>query len=110
VVGVAGAVKMSSPTTILAIEHIVKTPGICGGKPRVAGRRMKVSEIILWHTRSGWPVEKIAEQFGLTLAQVHAALAYYYDHRDEIEQQIREEQEVEQTLRPDPKDEGNSQS
>ena len=89
---------MADSTTILAIEHIVRTPHISGGNPRIAGRRIKVSEIVLWHLHSQWAIEKIAQQFDLTLAQVYAAIAYYYDHRQEIDQQIEDEKTLEKTL------------
>jgi uncharacterized protein (DUF433 family) len=91
---------MASPTTVLAIEHIVQTPGICGGKPRIAGRRVKVSEIVLWHRESHLSAEKIAAQFELTLAEVYAALSYYFDHAQEIDQQIQDERAFETTARP----------
>lgn len=46
--------------------------------------------------------EEIVHAFpGITLAEVHAALAYYFDHRAEIEADLRHEQEVAQALRPD---------
>jgi uncharacterized protein (DUF433 family) len=91
---------MASPTTVLTIEHIVQTPGVCGGKPRIAGRRIKVSEIVLWHRDSQWPAEKIAGQFELTMAEVYAALSYYFDHQAEIDRQIDEEKAVEGLMRP----------
>ena len=66
-------------TTILAIEHIVKTPGVVGGEPRIAGRRLSVHWIVYEHEVEGVPVSEIAEIYDLTPAQVYAALAYYYD-------------------------------
>ena len=82
----------SAPTTVLTIEHIVRTPGICGGRPRISGRRVKVSEIVLWHEKNHWSPQRIGAQFDLSLGQVFAALAYYHDHRTEIEQEIAEEE------------------
>ncbi len=71
-------------------EHIVVTRGHCGGKPHVAGHRIKVQHIAVWHERLGKnPDEIVAEHSGLTLADVYAALAYYYDHREEIDADIR---------------------
>lgn len=76
-----------------AIEHIVKTPGTCGGKPRIAGSRIKVSMIAEWHERAGMTVDEILEQCPhLTKAGIHSALAYYHDHREEIDAQIRQEE------------------
>ena len=66
-------------------EHIEISPDICGGRPRVAGRRITVQNIVLCHERGGLSPDEIASKYpGLTLADVYAALAYYHDHRDEI--------------------------
>ena len=80
---------MGSPLVDLD-RFIEMTPGICGGKPRIAGRRITVQNIAIWHERMGMSSDEIASDYGLTLAEVHAALAYYFDHRDEIEKSIRE--------------------
>ena len=67
------------------IEHIDITPGVCGGKPRIAGHRIRVMDIVLWHEQCGWSPDDIVAHFPqLTLGDVHAALAYYFDHREEI--------------------------
>ncbi|MEX2139365.1 MAG: DUF433 domain-containing protein [Pirellulales bacterium] len=73
--------------------NIELTPGTCGGKPRIAGTRIKVSLIATLSERNRLTPDEIVEAYPhLTLAQVHAALAYYWEHRDEIEQEIRDEQ------------------
>src|SRR5881628_3127381 len=69
---------------------IVSTPGTLGGKPRIAGRRISVQDIAIWHERMGMSPDEIATDYDLTLAEVYAALAYYHDHREEIEARIRE--------------------
>ena len=65
------------------------TPDVAGGKPRIAGRRITVQNIVIWHERLGLGADEIATEYGLTLADVYAALAYYYDHRNEIDEAIR---------------------
>jgi len=73
-------------------KHIETTPGVCGGRPRVAGHRIRVQDIAIWHEMQGQSADDIVGQFPqLSLADVHAALAYYFDHRDEILRQIRED-------------------
>ncbi len=69
-------------------NHVVITPGICSGKPRIAGHRITVQNVVLWHERGGLSPDEIASRYRLSLAEVYAALAYYFDHRDEIEAQI----------------------
>lgn len=74
-----------------AIQHIETVPGKCGGKPCIAGTRIRVWDIHVWHNLRGQSPEQIVADFPqLTLADVYAALAYYFDHRDEIEQQMKE--------------------
>jgi uncharacterized protein (DUF433 family) len=81
-------------------EHIEVTPGVCGGKPRIKGHRIKVQHIVVWHERMGMSPDEIVSQHpGLTLADVHAGLAYYWDHRDQIETDIREGREFADRLR-----------
>jgi uncharacterized protein (DUF433 family) len=68
--------------------HIKITPGVAGGKPRVTGHRITVQAVVVWHERLGLSADEIASEYGLSLADVYAALAYYYDHREEIDQAI----------------------
>jgi uncharacterized protein (DUF433 family) len=72
-------------------EHIEVTPDVCGGKPRIAGHRIRVHDIVLSHQRAGMSPDEIVSAFPtITLADVYAALAYYHDHRAEIDADIRE--------------------
>jgi excisionase family DNA binding protein len=75
-------------TTIQAIEHIVKTPGVLGGRARVADRRIPVWQIALLHNAQNVPAEEIAADYNLSIGQVFAALAYAADHPAEIEDEI----------------------
>ena len=69
-------------------QHIEITPGIAGGKPRIAGRRITIQNIVVWYERMGKTVDEISAEYDLSLAEVHAALAYYFDHRPAIDQSI----------------------
>ena len=71
-------------------QHIEKTPGVAGGHPRVAGRRIKVAHVAVWHERLGMSADQIASEYDLTLVDVYAALAYYFAHREEIDRDIEE--------------------
>ncbi len=72
--------------------HIEKTPGVCGGKACIEGTRIRVLDIWGLHRR-GYKAEKMLNVYAvpLTLAQVHAALAYAYDHPEEIEAALEAE-------------------
>ena len=80
-------------------DHIEITPGICSGKPRIAGHRITVAHIAIWHERLGKCADEIATEYDLTLADVYAALAYYFDHREEIDQSIKEGEEFVKAFR-----------
>jgi uncharacterized protein (DUF433 family) len=69
-------------------QRIERTDGICGGKPRVAGHRITVQDIAVWHERMGWSVGEIA--YDLSLAAVHAASAYYFAYGERIDRSIEE--------------------
>lgn len=77
-------------TAQLLDRHIEITNGVAGGKPRIAGHRITVQDIVIWHERLGRGVDEICTEYDLTLAQVYAALAYYFDHREVIDRSIEE--------------------
>jgi uncharacterized protein (DUF433 family) len=78
--------------TAVVDRHIEITAGIAGGRPRIAGHRITVQNIVIWHERMGKSVDEVCAEYGLTLAEVHAALAYYFDHQDEIDQRIEDDE------------------
>lgn len=70
-------------------EYIVKTPGTCGGRARLDGHRIRVQDIACYSEWWGWGADRIATELDISLAQVHAALAYYFDHIEEIREELR---------------------
>lgn len=66
--------------------HIVRTPGVMGGEPRLDGHRIRVRDIVAMRDVNGHTPEQVIELDypHLTLAQVYAALAYAEDHREEL--------------------------
>lgn len=72
---------------------IVNTPGTCGGRPRIAGHRITVHNIAIDSNAGMKPEEIVAERSQLTLAQVYAALAYYYANKETIDAEIAAEVE-----------------
>jgi uncharacterized protein (DUF433 family) len=80
-------------------RYIEITPGILGGKPRIAGHRIRVQDVAVWHEHLGMSVDEIANQYDLKLSEIHAALAYYFDHVDEINEHIRKDDEFVEEMR-----------
>ena len=73
-------------TALLSYEHIEQD---ADGVPFVAGTTMKVVELVMAQTAYGWSPEELHFQHPyLTLGQIHAALAYYWDHKDELDDDI----------------------
>ena len=85
------------PITLTEMAHIVRDEN---GVPIIEGKGTKVIEVALDLIAHGWSAEEMHRQHPhLSLAQLHAALAYYYDHREEldadIERRWREVREME---------------
>lgn len=58
-------------------------------------------DIVVWHEMRGYCADEIVDMFpGITLADVYAALAYYFDHRQEIEADFKRDEELAEKLRP----------
>src|SRR5260370_15306894 len=85
-------------------EHIVLDDS---GVPRIVGTTMKVVELVTAQTAYGWSPEELHFQFPyLTLGQIYSALAYYWDHREELDREIERRLEavgqLRRTLGPSP--------
>ncbi len=75
--------------------------------PIIAGTTMKVIELVLAHLAYGWSPEELHFQFPpLTLGQIHSALAYYWDHQEEldkdIERRLESVEQIRRSLRESP--------
>src|SRR5262245_9238336 len=91
-------------------QHIEIVEGARGPKARIAGHNIRVQDIVVMHDRLGMSVEEIVEQLPtISIADVDAALAYYRDHRDEIDAKIAEDnayvEEMQRALGPSPLEE-----
>lgn len=76
-------------------KHIEVTPGTCGGKPRIAGHRIRVQDVVVWHEGLGLSPDEIVSQFPqITLSDVYAALAFYHDNRDSIRRDMEQDEKV----------------
>ena len=76
--------------------HLTSNPAIAGGSPIVRGTRTTVRAIAEYHQRLGMSADEILMALPyLRLAEVHAALAYYFDHQAEVDAEIEAENDVE---------------
>jgi uncharacterized protein (DUF433 family) len=78
----------------LDYRNIEKDPARCGGQPVIAGTRIRVATILVCY-RHGMSVEEIVQQYStIHPADVHDALAYAYDHLEEIEADLAADDEA----------------
>jgi uncharacterized protein (DUF433 family) len=87
-------VSESSKPVVTKASPIVQTPGILGGAPRIAGRRIGVQHIAVWHEQMGMSDDEIMREFSLTPHELTAALDYYRTHREEIDNAIEENEKI----------------
>ena len=74
----------------LDYPHITKIAGNPACLERLP--RIRVAQIVADHIGNGWSAEEIVRQYpSLTPAEVHAALGYYFDHREEIDAELSSE-------------------
>jgi uncharacterized protein (DUF433 family) len=81
-------------------SHIDSRPEKCGGRPCIAGTRIRVQDIYIWRELQGRTPEEIVTDFPqLSLADVHAAIAYYHDHKDEVEADVAAEKDFAEAMK-----------
>jgi uncharacterized protein (DUF433 family) len=70
------------------------------GVPIIAGTTMKLVELVMAQRTHGWSPEELSFQFPfLSMGQIHAALAYYWDHQEELDEDIEKRSSVAEALR-----------
>jgi uncharacterized protein (DUF433 family) len=75
----------------VAIQHIeIRPSAIHGEKACIAGTRISVQDVYVWHELMGKTPDQIVSEYPfLSLGQVHSALAYYHDHAEVIRRQVQ---------------------
>lgn len=81
-------------STIQSIDLISKNPNIRNGRPCIAGTSIEVAVIVIAKIMNGLDADEIAANYDLSMSQVYAALAYYYDHKAEIDASINKRREL----------------
>jgi uncharacterized protein (DUF433 family) len=74
----------------MGTSKVTKEAGVLGGAPHIVGRRVGVHDVVNLHQRIDSTLDEVCASFRLTPAQVHAALAYYYDHPEEVDAVLNE--------------------
>jgi uncharacterized protein (DUF433 family) len=85
------------PVLSTSYEHIILDES---GVPTIEGTSMKVVELVLETTAYGWSPEELHFQHPyLSLGQIHSALAYYWDHSEELDRDIKRRMEKVESIR-----------
>jgi uncharacterized protein (DUF433 family) len=87
------AMRKALKTAETGHSHIAIKRGVCGGKPVIRGTRVSVASIAAFYLMGFGPEEIQRELPHLTLAQVYDAIAYFLDHRDEINRDLQSDLE-----------------
>lgn len=85
--------------TVLSINLIASNPHIRSGRPYLVGTTITVADIAITKIYHMLDVDGIADHYDLSLQQVHAALAYYYEHKIEIDQSIQERRKLAEEMK-----------
>jgi uncharacterized protein (DUF433 family) len=90
--------------TGVSTEHIEIVEGAGGPKARIKGHNVRVIDVADWYYGQKWSPEEIVENIPtITIADIFDALAYYHDHRDELEaKRARDDAFVEEFMRANP--------
>lgn len=84
---------------IQSINLISIDPNIRGGRPCIAGTSIEVSVIVIAKIVQGLEPDEIAADYSLSLSQIYAALAYYYDNKLAIDASINERRQLAQEMK-----------
>lgn len=80
--------------TIQSINLITTNPKVRNGRPCLAGTSLEVAVVAIAKVIGGQEPEEIAADYELSLPQVYAALAYYYEHKEKIDATIQERRQL----------------
>jgi len=75
-------------------QFIVKTPGNCGGRARLSGKRIPVSSIYRWFLQGAAPEDILAKFDGVSLSEIYAAISYALANSTEIMSEIESEDQL----------------
>ena len=76
---------------VQSIDLIVKNPEVRGGRPCIEGTGLRVTDLVLAHLFHERTPDEVASDYEISLAQVYASLAYYYEHKSELDEDIRQQ-------------------
>lgn len=83
------------------VQHIEIVPGPSGPKPRIAGTRIRVVDVVVGHQAGASPREMVEWWPHVTEADIYAALAFYCDNRAWVDELVERDRTAEEDFRRD---------
>lgn len=80
------------------MTDVVRTDDVLGGEPRIEGRRVGVLDVYELVVAGGYSAADVADQLDCSLSDIYTALAYYYEHPEEVRELRREREQLETVL------------
>lgn len=77
--------------TVESINLISTNPNVRNGRPCIAGTGLRVTDVVIAHIFHHRSPGEIASDYAISLAAAHAALAYYYQHKERLDEDIRQQ-------------------
>lgn len=84
---------------LVSREHIEIASNVRSDKPCIIGTRIAVEDVALMNLKLGYSLVEIASKYNLSLSSVYAAMAYYFDHHNEIDRRTAGEDKLVEGLR-----------
>lgn len=82
---------MAKPAKSAAPPYIVSQTDYCGGSPVIKGTKFPVRSVVNYVLQQGLSPEELVKEFShLTLAQVYNALSFYYDNKETVDKDLRD--------------------
>lgn len=82
------------------VQHIGFRESPAGSSACISRTGFKVRVLVELHLVEGFPLDELERDYGLTRAEIHAALAYYYDHKESIDREIAELDALDHDIQP----------
>jgi len=80
--------------TILSINLISTNPAVRAGRPCIVGTGLRVTDLMFAHLAHQRTADELASDYALPISHVYAAFAYYYEHKADLDADMREQMRI----------------
>ena len=87
--------------TPISINLITTNPKVRGGRPCIVGTNLRISDVVVAHLFHDQTADEISAGYVIPISAVYAALSYYFEHKSEIDADIRQQIDTAHKLKED---------